>query len=128
MYKQVLNIAIPESDTQNKLGPCFFKICHSFLKAVNAIGSINTVANDHLKKARVIGGICWFTPLAITKLPAQIMAAIVASSMPMYLLLRASTGKIHFVIAFNTLDGRVKITKFNFWKFFCNKAHELLNA
>lgn len=75
------------------------------------MGSIKIVANDHLKKASVMGAICWFTPLAITKLPAQITAAIVASKMPIYLLLRASTSKINFVITFNSFYGWIKISK-----------------
>ena len=84
------------------------------------MGSIKSVAKDHLKNASVMGGICWFTPRAITKLPAQIMAAIVASNMPIYLLLRASTSKICFVITFDSFYRRIKIAKFYFWKFFGN--------
>lgn len=82
MYTNVLKIAIPVKDDQNKKEPDCLMPGHSFFNRLTMKGNRIRAAVNHRKNAMVTGGISLATPRAAMKLPLQIKVASIAIAMP----------------------------------------------
>ncbi len=60
---------MPSNDVIEKYAQCFLIIGHSCIRFLRAKGVKTIMATNHLKKARVTGGMLSLKPLATMKFP-----------------------------------------------------------